>query len=135
MASFDIATTTTADPVSIFWLRGASMVLFYTASEPITTVFTHYEMPLAPATGWTGYLLDAEGNFDLVSGLFVPNSDDFLATMADLVSVEVRGDWVNGNEVTRLDNFSFPAVPAPGAILLAGIGMALVSRLRTGRMI
>jgi len=53
--------------------------------------------------------------------------------MSNLVSIEIRGDWINGNEVARLDNFSFPgnmAIPAPGAIVLSTIGMGLAGWLR-----
>jgi hypothetical protein len=135
VASFDLATSDTVASESIFWLRGPSMLMVYTASKPVTNAFTHYEVPLGPDPSWTAFQLDPSGN--LINSPFSPNSDDFLATMSALVSVEVRGDWINGNELTWLDNFSFPAapVPAPGAIVLAGFGMGLVCRLRRHRMI
>lgn len=69
---------------------------------------------------------------------FSPTSGDFLTVMSNLVSIEVTGDYINGNEVTRLDNFSFPGdatIPAPVGIVLAGIGMGLVDWLRRRRAI
>jgi hypothetical protein len=137
IASFDLSTTGTADPVSIFWLRGSSILMVYTASEVVTSSFTHYEVPLSPDPGWGAFQLDSSG--DLISAsYFSPDLADFLVTVSNLVSVEVRGDWLNGNELTRLDNFSFPGsetIPAPGAIVLAGIGMSLVGWLRRRRAI
>jgi hypothetical protein len=133
-ASFDLSTTATVDPISIFWLRDSSLLMVYSASEVLTGSFTHYEVPLGPGPGWGAFQLDSSG--DLISASwFSPTLGDFYATMSNLASVEVRGDWIDGNELTRLDNFSFPAVPAPAGILLSSIGMGLVGWLRRRRVI
>lgn len=130
VASFDLSTNGTTVPTSIFWLRGSSLLMVYSASEPVTGAFTHYEVPLGPDPGWGAYQLNSSG--DLISASwFSPTLDDFCTTMSNLISVEVRGDWLDGNELTRLDNFSFPgAVPAPGAILLGTLGTGLVGWMR-----
>jgi hypothetical protein len=132
IASFDLATTGTADPVSIFWLRGTDLLMFYTASDVITTTYTHYEVPLGPDSGWVAYQLNSSGDL-IATSSFSPDLNDFIATMSNLVSLEVRGDWLNGNEYTSLDNFSFPAIPAPGAILLGTFGTGLATWLRRRR--
>lgn len=66
-------------------------------------------------------MLDANGA--ATGGLFTPDSDDFLTVMSDITQLMIRGDWVNGDELTRLDNFSMTVVPVPSALLLFGTGL------------
>jgi len=133
--SFDLSTS---GPGSVwdeflFWLRGDTMSLFYwRPTESPTSSFTHYEIVLGPGPDWIASQVDVDGA--MIGSEFSPTLADFVTTMSNLVSVEVCGDWLEGNELSRLDNFSFPgAIPAPGAVVLGGIGMGLVGWLRKRR--
>jgi len=107
--SFDLSTSGAGHVEDCFllWLRGDSMLLWYWKPTQLpTSSFTHYEVPLGPGPNWFAKQLDSDGS--AVGSGFSPTSDDFLNTLSNLVSVEVCGDWIAGEELTRLDNFSFP---------------------------
>lgn len=135
--SFDLSTSGTGSVFDefLFWLRGDTMALFYwRPTEPPTSSFTHYEIVLGPGSDWIARQVDVDGA--MIGSEFSPTLADFVTTMSNLVSVEVCGDWLYGNELSRLDNFSFPsAVPAPGALLLASMGVGIAGWLRRRRVL
>ncbi|MBN1806254.1 MAG: hypothetical protein JW837_13485 [Sedimentisphaerales bacterium] len=126
---FDLLSTPTTQPalaVSLLWLRSSSVLLIFTDTKQAPgSLYTHYEMVLEPAEGWSAVALNPSTG--LPSGSFAPATEtDFLTTLSNLTSVEVRGDWVNGNETSRLDNFSM--VPEPATICLLAIGSLVLIR-------
>jgi hypothetical protein len=102
-ASYDLSTSGTVHPESIFWLRSSSQLLVHTASNTLTNSFTHYEVPLAVAPGWSVSSLDSEGK--ALNDWRPPTANDFVTAMSNLITMEVRGDWIDGQELTRLDSF------------------------------
>ncbi len=76
----------------------------------------------ARAAGW---LMDT----DVFGGL--PDSVSFQQTMSNVYNAEVRISGV-GDVEAGIDNFSL-SIPAPGALLLGGIGAGLVGWLRRRR--
>lgn len=82
--------------------------------------------------GWTdtqaraaGWLMDT----DVFGGL--PDSVSFQQTMSNVYNAEVRISGI-GDVNAGIDNFSL-IIPAPGALLLGGIGAGLVGWLRRRR--
>ena len=101
---------------------------------PLTTTYQTnwktFSVGLNP--GWTdtqaraaGWLMDT----DVFGGL--PDSVSFQQTMSNVYNAEVRISGT-GNVNAGIDNFSL-IIPAPGALLLGGIGAGLVGWLRRRR--
>lgn len=126
---FDLSSTPTAQPsaaISLLWLRSSSVLLIFTDTKQAPGgVYTHYEVQLEPAAGWSSVALNPSTG--LPSGSFAPATEiDFLRVLSSLTSLEVRGDWVDGNETSRLDNFSL--VPEPTTMTLIALGGLLIRR-------
>ena len=115
--SFDFSTTTTATATALLWLRSTSILLIYSPpASNVTTSFTHYSAQLGPGPGWDATALAADGT--ATGSFFAPTQANFASAMGNLTEVMVRGDWVDGNETPRLDNFTMMAVPEPSGLLL-----------------
>jgi len=132
-ASFDMLTSSTVDPISIFWIRSPDILLIYSATDQLLTSYTHYEIPLYPEAGWGAVSLDQNGS--AVGNSFSPTNQDFITALSNVGSFEVRGDWLNGNELTRLDNFELEYIPIPSSIVLIFSGLLpfIIFRMKTIR--
>lgn len=102
----------------------------YPLTSTYQTNWKTFSVGLNP--GWTdtqaraaGWLMDT----DVFGGL--PNSVSFQQTMSNVYNAEVRISGT-GNVDAGIDNFSL-IIPAPGALLLGGIGAGLVGWLRRKR--
>jgi len=100
---------------------------------PLTSTYqTDWKtFPVSLNPGWTdaeaqaaGWLMD-----NVVFG--GPSSESFQLTMANVYNAEVRISGI-GDVDAGIDNFSL-IIPAPGALLLGGIGAGLVGWLRRRR--
>jgi len=99
---------------------------------PLTTTYqTNWQtFPVSLNPSWTDTQAQAAG-WLMDSVVFGgPPSASFQATMSDVYSAEVRISGI-GDVEAGIDNFSL--IPAPGAILLGGIGVGLVGWLRRRR--
>jgi len=101
----------------------------YPLTSTYQTNWQTFSVGLNP--GWTdtqaraaGWLMDSD-----VFG--VSPSASFQTTMSNVYSAEVRISGT-GNVNAGIDNFSL-IIPAPGALLLGGIGAGLVGWLRRKR--
>ena len=99
---------------------------------PLTSTYQNnwqtFSFSLNP--GWTDTQARAAGWLSDTDVFGVP-SPSFQTTMSNVYSAEVRISGI-GNLEVGIDNFSL--IPAPGAILLGGIGVGLVGWLRRHRM-
>lgn len=122
--SFDLATSTSSplSSISLFWLRSDTTLMIYTPTIDLTSAWTHYDIPLAPSSGWNATSLDSNGL--ALNNWWAPTLSDFTSSLSNLISVEVRGDWLNGEELSKLDNFNMNPVPVPSTMLLLGSGIA-----------
>ena len=99
---------------------------------PLTSTYQNnwqtFSFSLNP--GWTDTQARAAGWLSDTDVFGVP-SPSFQTTMSDVYSAEVRISGI-GNLEVGIDNFSL-VIPAPGALLLGGIGVGLVGWLRRRR--
>lgn len=106
----------------ILVLEGSGTVLVY--DSPIVVggpSFTQIVIPMQPAPGWSVVANDC---LELQALDCDPATEsDFHLVMSNLSSLNIRGDWISGADIGRLDNVNL--VPEPGTLLLVSLGIAL----------
>src|SRR5262245_41765539 len=107
-------------------LIGAGMVIGFQGATNPGTSFTSFVVPMTEA-GWTK---------NVVGGPAVTR-DEFLAVLANLTALRIRGEYLAGVlETTGMDNVRLAAVPEPASIALFGptaVALVLIARVRRHR--
>ncbi len=108
-------------PLDLVILKGNGVTLRYNGDQPVTPSYTNFMVPLEATSSWQAF---ASGSNEAA----MPG--DFSTAFANLSGLYIRGDWVSGGEISRLDNVSLnmaatnAPVPEPSTILLFGTGVA-----------
>ena len=86
------------------------------------------------ANTWRTYQVSlVESSFQVGSRVGpVATDNDLTAVLSNLTAIYILGDWINGSETGRLDNFALRsgAVPEPKALLLVIFGIVPIIHVR-----
>ena len=89
-----------------------------------TTTYQHISIPLTASNAW-----HADG-----SGGGPPDAAFFQAILANLSSLQIRADYLNGAEVDSIDNITLAPVPEPTTLALLSLALLpLIGRHRARR--
>jgi alkaline phosphatase D len=108
-------------------LEGNGVTLFFDSTSPFPQMQATWEslsVSLAPEPGWKV----ATGNCFFTETCVPADNSDFQLVMSNLTSLNIRGDWVDGGDIGRLDNVNM--VPEPATLLLLAGGLLALSLRR-----
>jgi hypothetical protein len=100
-------------------LNGAGLELRFDApSNPLPVgTWVSYAVTLREGSGWT-------------RGGTAATAAEMLTVLGDLERLRIRGEFISGADIGRLDNVSITAVPLPPAFALFGASLVAAARRR-----
>lgn len=118
--SFELTQTPThsqIDRVDISLVGGGYTLVYDTAYNPGTS-WTSYSVPLTELGGWSVGALGAPG----------PSQSQMQQVLANIGDLQIRGEFVNGSDVGRLDNVIMIPESATLILMVGGLPLLLWRR-------
>ena len=122
--SYELRQTPTSDQINRvdIYLKGGGLTLVYDTSYNPASTWTAYSIDLTETAGW-----------DIGSlGGAAPSQAQMQQVLGNITDLQIRGEFVNGDDTGSLDNVVMTPEPATMILLAAGLPMLLRRRRNRG---